>query len=92
MLHHTAFPSSSILTPLKQAFSCCVLFGVVHLAECFTFLRVADIECGGGFYVRSLVDDLGKGETTFHLFHLSIDGVLPTNAVCVLQLCPLALM
>lgn len=21
-----------------------------------------DIECGGGFYVRSLVDDLGKGE------------------------------
>lgn len=23
-----------------------------------------DIECGGGFYVRSLVDDLGKGEIT----------------------------
>lgn len=25
---------------------------------------VTDIECGGGFYVRSLVDDLGKGEPT----------------------------
>lgn len=62
------------------------------LAECFAFLRVADIECGGGFYVRSLVDDLGKGETAFHLFHLSIDGVLLSNAVCVLQLCPLVLM
>lgn len=23
---------------------------------------MTDIECGGGFYVRSLVDDLGKGE------------------------------
>lgn len=22
---------------------------------------LTDIECGGGFYVRSLVDDLGKG-------------------------------
>lgn len=23
----------------------------------------ADVECGGGFYVRSLVDDLAKGST-----------------------------
>lgn len=27
-----------------------------------SWVFVTDIECGGGFYVRSLVDDLGKGE------------------------------
>lgn len=30
----------------------------LHLQFAFT-----DVECGGGFYVRSLVDDLAKGST-----------------------------
>lgn len=35
------------------------------LAVCnshYLLFVLTDVECGGGFYVRSLVDDLGKGK------------------------------
>lgn len=35
--------------------------------------NIADVECGGGFYVRSLVNDIGKGKHEKN----------PTEQVCV---------
>lgn len=64
-----------------EQFNCWIfLFGpffLFHLKSvtAFYFLcSVTDIECGGGFYVRSLVDDLGKGEP--HQFQVRTQYVI----------------
>lgn len=33
----------------------------IVLAVYHVIINIPDVECGGGFYVRSLVSDIGKG-------------------------------
>lgn len=53
---------------------------------------MTDIECGGGFYVRSLVDDLGKGETQFPLQHINLLTASAENNQSVLVCCSSVIM
>ena len=55
--HKVAFyyNKSDITQPVTHYFS------VGESLHQFLTLYISEIECGGGFYVRSLVHDLGKG-------------------------------
>lgn len=62
VLHPLLLSSSVQLLGCVCSFFLFLIFQTIN----FVFICGTDIECGGGFYVRSLVDDLGKGSFTFY--------------------------